>query len=128
MVLLTVVARQKPWRTWSVIRTCINGLLAIGIALVAIIHYYPNDQADFLHSPWLLPLICLVEFIILILTHLRISARPVFFSKRVTTARGEGQHSADIAETLMDTLITAEPNKMEASRPRFQSGNSLYYD
>jgi hypothetical protein len=86
MTLLTIVSRQTPWKPWPIVRTIINGLLAVGVGLVSLLVLSLDWLGDYLNTPWLLPTICLVWLIVLLLTHTH-SAPPLFFKRSTTFPR-----------------------------------------
>lgn len=68
MTILFIIGR--PRRSWSVsvaIRMALFGLIGLGLSLVALVSR--DDESPYLHSPWLLPTLALVYFLVLILTH-----------------------------------------------------------
>jgi hypothetical protein len=81
LTVLSIIIRQRPWKPWPIIRAAINLFFSIAIALVAILYYFQDARARFLNTPWLLPMICIIQFIMLILTHIRTDRPPWFFQK-----------------------------------------------
>ncbi|KAI5463819.1 hypothetical protein BGZ63DRAFT_354066 [Mariannaea sp. PMI_226] len=79
MVVLIFIAQTKPWRLWAIIRNAIFFLLGLGLALVSLISLNSTDEANYKGSPMLLPTICIVWFIVLVLTHLR--STPLLFKR-----------------------------------------------
>ncbi|KAI0436803.1 hypothetical protein F4803DRAFT_556628 [Xylaria telfairii] len=68
MTILFIIGR--PRRSWSVsvaIRMALFVVISIGLSLVALVSR--NDENPYLNSPWLLPTLALVYFLVLILTH-----------------------------------------------------------
>ncbi|KAI0466395.1 hypothetical protein F4859DRAFT_519050 [Xylaria cf. heliscus] len=68
MTILFVIGR--PRRSWSIsvaIRVILFFIIGIALSLVALVSR--NDNSPYLDSPWLLPTLALVYFVVLILTH-----------------------------------------------------------
>ncbi|KID82654.1 Low temperature requirement A [Metarhizium guizhouense ARSEF 977] len=85
MTLLTIVSRLTPWKPWPVVRAIVYFLLAVGLALVTAVQVDDVTLDKYLFSPWLLPTICLVWFVVLLLTHTH-SVPPLFFPRSATFA------------------------------------------
>ncbi|KAH6895770.1 hypothetical protein B0T10DRAFT_398044 [Thelonectria olida] len=83
MVLLIVIAQTKPWRLWSIVRTSLFFGLGLALAFVSLLSLNPARAENYKESPMLLPTICLVWFIVLLLTHIR-NAPPLFFKRNQT--------------------------------------------
>ncbi|KAH7329660.1 hypothetical protein B0I35DRAFT_474234 [Stachybotrys elegans] len=83
MTILAAITRQRAWKAWPIIRTCINLFLSLSIGLVAILYYFEDARMRFLGTPWLLPMICLIQFVMLLITHIR-TERPPWLFKRAT--------------------------------------------
>ncbi|KAH7119344.1 hypothetical protein EDB81DRAFT_891824 [Dactylonectria macrodidyma] len=80
MTILTIVARTKPWRKWSIVRTGIFFALGLGLSLVSTLHFNQTKDYNYKNSPWLLPTICLVWVLVLVITHIR-NPSPLFFKR-----------------------------------------------
>ncbi|KAH7160951.1 hypothetical protein EDB81DRAFT_332783 [Dactylonectria macrodidyma] len=80
MTLLTIVARTKSWSKWGIFRTGIFLALGVGLSLVSTIHFNQTAAYNYKNSPWLLPTICLVWFLVLAITHIR-NPPPLFFKR-----------------------------------------------
>lgn len=83
MVILIIIAHTKPWRKWSIIRTFLFTGLGLGLGLVSLLSLNPTRAENYKASPMLLPTICIVWFIVLILTHIR-NPPPLFFKRKAT--------------------------------------------
>ncbi|KAI5460667.1 hypothetical protein BGZ63DRAFT_357982 [Mariannaea sp. PMI_226] len=69
--LLIVIAQTKPWHIWATIRNLIFFFLGLGLAFVSLISLNDVAEENYKESPMLLPTICIVWFLVLVLTHLR---------------------------------------------------------
>lgn len=78
MTVLAIISRTTPWKKWSIIRTVIFFFLGLGMGLVALLHFSPDNAAKFQSTPWMIPTICLVWVLVLFLTHIR-NPPPLFF-------------------------------------------------
>ncbi|KAK5987937.1 hypothetical protein PT974_12073 [Cladobotryum mycophilum] len=81
MTVLTIVSRIHPWKVWPLIRTIIYILLGIGVGLVAILFYHPDQALDFLFSSWVLPTVTFLWFAVLCITHIG-HTTPLLFKKK----------------------------------------------
>ncbi|POR37941.1 Uncharacterized protein TPAR_01861 [Tolypocladium paradoxum] len=70
MIMLTLVARTTPLKSWPIIRLVIIFLLALGMSLTALLWFDINRCNEFLRTPWVLPTITLVWTIVLVITHI----------------------------------------------------------
>lgn len=64
MNLLFVVSRKKRWGRLDIFRVAANMLIGLGLALSALIACNPNDANNLKDTPWILPLFCLVFFLV----------------------------------------------------------------
>jgi hypothetical protein len=78
MTIMFAIAK-KHWVPFTVIRTFFFFLMGLGLALVSLIAKSEDASDNYLTSPWLLPTICLVFFVVLLLTHLP-HPPPLFFN------------------------------------------------
>lgn len=108
MTVLTIVARTKPWGLWGIIRTALYFALGLGLSLVSLLHYNQTDANNYKDSPWLLPTICLVWFVVLAITHIR-NPPPLFF-KRSATFFNKPKHDYDSVAPMSDTTGHKEAN------------------
>lgn len=69
LLALSIVCRITPWKSWPIVRSVINFLLAVSMGCVTLILTSHSAPEDFLMSPWVLPLLALVWFVVLTLTH-----------------------------------------------------------
>ncbi|KJZ76427.1 hypothetical protein HIM_04156 [Hirsutella minnesotensis 3608] len=70
MTTLAIIARTRPFTIWPIVRFATFIFLAIGTGLTALLWYDEAKVADFIQSPWVLPTITFVWFVVLIMTHL----------------------------------------------------------
>ncbi|KAH8881009.1 hypothetical protein GQ53DRAFT_520559 [Thozetella sp. PMI_491] len=81
MNLLYVVSRTKRFTPFNYFRTTLNTLFAVGLCLVSLVNNNDDRAEAYESSPWMLPTICLVFFIVLIVNHLP-HPPPIFFRRR----------------------------------------------
>lgn len=70
VIIFAVAKRYRSWTPYVVFRTVLFLLIGLGLALVELIMRNGTEADNYLSSPWLLPTICIVFFIVLVITHL----------------------------------------------------------
>ncbi|KND88726.1 hypothetical protein TOPH_06645 [Tolypocladium ophioglossoides CBS 100239] len=70
MIMLSLIARTKPLKTWPIIRLVIIFLLALGLGLTATLWFNTDRCYEFLQTAWVLPTITFVWTVVLIITHI----------------------------------------------------------
>ncbi|KAH6697449.1 hypothetical protein F5X68DRAFT_238875 [Plectosphaerella plurivora] len=69
--ILSAIGRQEKWTRWAVLRTVINLVIAVCVALVAALTQIGDlPTALFLMTPWVLPPLAILFFLLLVLHHL----------------------------------------------------------
>jgi hypothetical protein len=76
--LFVLTKGRRGWTPFNYFRTALFYLLGIGTCLVLLLKTNDDHATRFMASPWLLPTLCLVMFVVLVLTHLP-SPPPLFF-------------------------------------------------
>lgn len=97
-----VICRRTRWKSWPTIQTIINLGLALALGLMALIANNLDEASNFLSSAWVLPVVCLVWFIVLVLTHAG-HTQPVFFEKSAVAGPGMEEQSDDIRDPYQMT-------------------------
>ncbi|KAI9158282.1 hypothetical protein HJFPF1_06274 [Paramyrothecium foliicola] len=108
MTILSAITRKTRWKTWPIIRTTINLLLSIGIGLVALLDYDVEKRDSYLASPWLLPTICITQFVMLMLTHVRSDGPPAVLVRTTTFFSGR-QNTPDSVEAQCSSTPKFDP-------------------
>lgn len=80
MVIMFALARKQGWMPFVIFRTTLFGLMGLGLALVELISKNEERAMNYLGTPMLLPTICVVFFVVLLLSHL--PHPPSFLSRR----------------------------------------------
>jgi hypothetical protein len=70
MVFMYAITKRRDWTPFITFRTVLFMLLGLGLALVDLITKNEERVDNYLFTPWLLPTICIVFFVVLLLTHL----------------------------------------------------------
>ncbi|KAI1855823.1 hypothetical protein JX265_012086 [Neoarthrinium moseri] len=90
MTIMFALTRRRRssggWSTFVMFRTALFFLMGLGLSLVSLLARSSTHGLTYLLTPWLLPTICIVFFVVLLLTHLP-HPPPLFFAAR---ARGGG--------------------------------------
>ncbi|KAI1073768.1 hypothetical protein F5B20DRAFT_494965 [Whalleya microplaca] len=81
MTLMHMIVTKRRWTPLNCVRTGLFLLIGAGLALVCLVSLNFRKQWAYLDSPWLLPTLCIVFFVVLVLTHLPHSP-PLFFRRR----------------------------------------------
>ncbi|KAI0158437.1 hypothetical protein BJ166DRAFT_303595 [Pestalotiopsis sp. NC0098] len=69
MTIMYAVGRRQPWTPFIICRTALFGLMGLALALVELLSKNEERSLNYLLTPWLLPTICIVFFVVLLLTH-----------------------------------------------------------
>ncbi|KAI0600117.1 hypothetical protein F4775DRAFT_599615 [Biscogniauxia sp. FL1348] len=86
---LLTKTRRSFWTPFNSARAALFFLIGLGLALLDLLSTDAARRQAFLHSPWLLPTLCLVFFLVLALTHVP-RPPPLFFLRR-----GRGRKEGD---------------------------------
>ncbi|VUC27326.1 unnamed protein product [Clonostachys rosea] len=70
LMIMHLLSKQKGWSIFNMFRVGLVLLMGIGLGLVPVLHTNPTHLTTFLLTPWQLPAVTIVYFIVLILTHL----------------------------------------------------------
>lgn len=71
MNMLLILRRgKKGWNWLSIAQVATNIIFGLGLALCALLALNDSDATNFMVSPWVLPMLCLVFFSVLVLNHL----------------------------------------------------------
>ncbi|KAK9800079.1 hypothetical protein SCARD494_01872 [Seiridium cardinale] len=81
MVIMYSFTKKSGWTPFIIFRTTLFGLMGLGLALVELISKNDERRLNYLLTPWLLPTICIVFFVVLLLSHLP-HPPPLFFKRR----------------------------------------------
>ncbi|KAK7427441.1 hypothetical protein QQZ08_006047 [Neonectria magnoliae] len=122
MTVLTIVARTKPWRKWSIVRTGLFLGFGLGMSLVSLLYYNKTRSNNYKNSPWLLPTICLVWVLVLAITHIR-NPPPLFF-KRSQSFFQKPKHEYDFVVPVSGNNDNTDPHKYTGSRTQVAEAHS----
>ncbi|KOS23200.1 hypothetical protein ESCO_004011 [Escovopsis weberi] len=102
MTMLSIVSRNTPWKPWPAIRAGIYVALGFAVGVVALLFYHPAQALDFLFSPWVLPTVTFLWFIVLILTH--IGSTTAFFFNKGDIDRPRGMSAGAGGSRILGTM------------------------
>ncbi|KAH8681008.1 hypothetical protein BX600DRAFT_445505 [Xylariales sp. PMI_506] len=86
LVTLYALSKRHGWTPFVILRTVFFFLLGLGLALVELINRNVEYSLNYLGTPWLMPTICIVFFVVLVLWHL--PHPPPLFSPGQKRGRG----------------------------------------
>ncbi|KAI1485423.1 hypothetical protein F5X96DRAFT_674662 [Biscogniauxia mediterranea] len=116
---LVTKTRRSFWTPFNYARAALFLLIGIGLALVDLLSTSAVRRTAFLHSPWLLPTLCLVFFLVLVLTHVR-SPRspplplPFFFPRRRRGGKAGRKDDAGEYAHVATAVQGGQPEEEEA--------------
>ncbi|KAK7216422.1 hypothetical protein V2G26_004425 [Clonostachys chloroleuca] len=70
LMTMHLLSKQKGWSIFNMFRVIVVFLMGIGLGLVPVLHTNVKHLSTFLLTPWQLPAVTIVYFIVLIITHL----------------------------------------------------------
>ncbi|KAH6658975.1 hypothetical protein BKA67DRAFT_3027 [Truncatella angustata] len=67
MTIMFAATRKHGWTPFVIFRTALFGLMGLGLTLIELISQNEQRSLNYLFTPWLLPTICIVFFVVLLL-------------------------------------------------------------
>ncbi|ETS82839.1 hypothetical protein PFICI_04715 [Pestalotiopsis fici W106-1] len=131
MTFMYTVGRKQPWTPFIIARTTLFGLMGLGLALVELISKNEERSLNYLLTPWLLPTICIVFFVVLLLTHFpyplpqlfrRRGSRP----KTTMTNQYEAYRSVQVREVRPEQTNTYDYQGYDPHRWGNGRGNDVH--
>ncbi|KAI1630729.1 hypothetical protein F4809DRAFT_647119 [Biscogniauxia mediterranea] len=114
---LVTKTRRSFWTPFNYARAALFFLIGIGLALVDLLSTSAVRRQAFLHSPWLLPTLCLVFFLVLVLTHAPSRPPPLsfffFFSLRRSGGKGGRKDAGEYAHVATTAAAAVQGGQPE---------------
>ncbi|KAI0132380.1 hypothetical protein BJ170DRAFT_246355 [Xylariales sp. AK1849] len=91
MTIMFVLTKKHGWTLFIIFRTALFFIMGLGLALIVLLASNEQYGLNYLLTPWLLPTICIVFFVVILLSHLP-HPPPLFFK-----GKAKRPHSPDAA-------------------------------
>ncbi|ROT40676.1 hypothetical protein SODALDRAFT_330418 [Sodiomyces alkalinus F11] len=103
--LLYCISRIEKWNRWAIIRTSINFLIALGIALVTLVSQNFTHLENYRSTPYILPTLLFAYLIVITMNHLR-GLQPIFGFPQFSFLAKKKSHDTEYVQQQTELMTT----------------------